>query len=63
MVYHKKVFNNSYKKFTAIIGAILAILSLLGGLWAFERHYATNEKVDGEIERVEIQVAGAIQNT
>ena len=50
------------KKLITILGAIGVILSLFGGLWAFETHYATNEKLYGEIQRVEIQVAGAIQN-
>jgi len=52
-----------YKK-TIISAAsiITAIFTILGGLWAFENHYATNKKVDIEIERVEIQVAGALQN-
>lgn len=52
-----------YKK--AIVTAssiILTIFALLGGLWAFENHYATNQKVNTEIERVEFEVAGAIQN-
>jgi hypothetical protein len=44
------------------LGVIVAVLSLLGGLWAFEGHYATNKRVNGEIERVEIEVAGAIQS-
>lgn len=44
------------------LGVIAAVLSLIGGLWAFESHYATNERVNGEIERVEIEVAGAIQS-
>ena len=51
------------KKFMTTIGVITAILSLIGGIWAFESHYATNEHVDKEIERVEIQVAGALQNS
>ena len=50
------------KKFFAILGAITAILSLMGGIWAFDNHYATNVKVDKEINRVEVQVAGALQN-
>jgi len=50
------------KKVMAIIGAILAVLSLIGGIWAVEEHYATNKGVDDKIEHVEFQVAGAIQN-
>jgi len=49
------------KKVMAIIGAILAVLSLIGGIWAVEEHYATNKGVDDKIEHVEFQVAGAIQ--
>ena len=50
------------KKFMTILGVILAILSLVGGIWAIEDHYATNKTVNNKIEHVEIQVAGAIQN-
>ena len=50
------------KKIMTIIGAILAVLSLIGGIWAIEEHYATNKTVDSKIEGVEFQVAGAIQS-
>ena len=50
------------KKVMTMIGAILAVLSLIGGIWAIEEHYATNKGVDDKIEHVEFQVAGAIQN-
>ena len=50
------------KKIMTIIGSILAVISLIGGLWAFEEHYATNKTLDSKIEGVEFQVAGAIQN-
>ena len=50
------------KKVMTIIGAILAVLSLVGGIWAIEEHYATNKTLDHKIEGVEFQVAGAIQN-
>jgi hypothetical protein len=53
---------NLKKIIIAAASIITAIFTILGGLWAFENHYATNKKVDTEIERVEIQVAGAIQN-
>ena len=56
---------NTFQKYKkAIVTAstiIIAIFSLLGGLWAFEKHYATNRTVETEIERVEFEVAGAIQ--
>ena len=57
---------NTFQKYKkAIVTAssiITAVFALLGGLWAFENHYATNQKVNTEIERVEIEVAGAIQS-
>ena len=53
---------NLKKIIIAAASIITAIFTILGGLWAFENHYATNKKVDTEIERVEIQVAGALQN-
>ena len=45
------------KKIMTIIGSILAVISLIGGLWAFEEHYATNKTLDSKIEGVEFQVA------
>lgn len=51
------------------IGVITAILSLIGGIWAFESHYATTEEVEKvevrakeNVEELEIQIAGALQN-
>ena len=46
------------KKLLAALGVIVTILSLIGGIWAFDVHYATDEKVDN----LEIQIAGALQN-
>ena len=51
------------KKILTMIGSLTAILSLIGGIWAFENHYATNKRVDNEIAQVEVQVAGALQNS
>jgi len=56
------VFQKYKKSIVTASSIITAVFALLGGLWAFEAHYATNNKVDTEIERVEIQVAGALQN-
>ncbi len=57
------------KKFLTTLGVITAILSLIGGIWAFDSHYATNEKVDvvkieskEDVKELEIQIAGALQN-
>ena len=50
------------KKVMATIGAVIAVLSLIGGIWAIEEHYATNKTLDSKIQNVEFQVAGAIQN-
>jgi len=57
------------KKLMTYIGVITAILSLIGGIWAFESHYATTEEVEKvevrakeNVEELEIQIAGALQN-
>jgi len=57
---------NTFQKYKKSIvtasSVITAIFAIMGGLWAFENHYATNKKVNTEIKRVEFEVAGAIQN-
>lgn len=57
------------RKFLTTIGVITAILSLIGGIWAFDSHYATDERVTElkvetreNVEKVEIQFAGALLN-
>lgn len=54
-------FQKYKKSIVTASSVIIAIFSLLGGLWAFENHYATNKTVTTEIKRVEFEVAGAIQ--
>jgi len=56
------------KKFITYIGVITAILSLIGGIWAFDSHYATNDKVveveiraKENVDDLEIQIAGALR--
>ena len=51
------------------IGVITAILSLIGGIWAFDAHYASSEEVaeveveaKEDVKDLEIQIAGALQN-
>ena len=58
------------------IGVITAILSLIGGIWAFDSHYAKDEEVaevkvrvaevkdeaKENVKDLEIQIAGALQN-
>jgi hypothetical protein len=64
------------KKLMTYIGVITAILSLIGGIWAFDAHYAKDEEVTEvkvrvaeveikakeNVEDLEIQIAGALQN-
>ena len=57
------------KKFLTYLGVLTAILSLVGGIWAFDSHYATDERVTEvkveakeKVEKLEIQIAGALQN-
>ncbi len=56
------MFQKYKKSIVTASSIILAVFALLGGLWKFNDHYATNIKVNHEIERVEFEVAGAIQN-
>jgi len=46
------------KKLLTGLGVVVTILSIIGGIWAFDAHYATDKKVDD----LEIQIAGALQN-
>ena len=46
------------KKFALILGIITTLLTMIGSIWAFESHYATNKTV----EKLEIQIAGALEN-
>jgi hypothetical protein len=57
------------KKVIAILSAITVVFSIVGGIWGFESHYATKVEVskvekisDKNVQRLEIQVAGALQN-
>ena len=57
------------KKLMTYIGVITAILSLIGGIWAFDAHYATSEEVaevkieaKEDVKDLEIEIAGAFQN-
>lgn len=57
------------KKVIVTLGAVATVLTIVGGIWAFEAHYATNHRVDGvvkvaakDVEDLEIQVASALQN-
>lgn len=52
-----------------ILGVITAILSLIGGIWAFDSHYAKSEEVadlkieaEENVNDLEIQIAGVLQN-
>jgi len=46
------------KKFTLILGIVATLLTMIGSIWAFESHYATNKTV----EKLEINIASALQN-
>jgi len=50
------------KKLITTIGVLVTLMTLIGGIWAFNNTFATNERVDKEVENIEIQVAGALQN-
>lgn len=57
------------KKVILILGAVATVLTIMGGIWGFEAHYATNKRVDKvvlsaekDVEELEVQLAGALQN-
>lgn len=57
------------KKVITILAACVTVLSLIGGIWKFEAHYATNTRVDNvavaaenDVNKLEMQLAGALQN-
>lgn len=58
------------KKVITTISAVAAVFTLVGAIWGFETHYATNKRVDKveiaqaeEVKDLEIQLAGALENT
>jgi hypothetical protein len=70
MVDEEKRSISSYftKKVIAIISSITAVFTLVAGIWAFEAHYATNDRVDEvfisakeNVKDLEIQIAGALE--
>jgi len=57
------------KKVVAILAAVATVSTIVGAIWGFEAHYATNKRVDGvaiaaekKVEDLEIQLAGAFEN-
>lgn len=44
------------------IGVLVALLTLISGIWFFNTTFATNLRVDKEMVNIEVQVAGALQN-
>lgn len=58
------------KKVVLGLSVIATLFAIIGGIWGFETHYATNKRVDKveiaqaqEVKEVEIQLAGALENT
>lgn len=68
---NKKTFASYFtKKVVWGLSVIVALFSIVGGIWAFEAHYATNTRVDkveivhaDDINGLEIRLAGALENT
>lgn len=57
------------KKLVISLGVVATVLTIIGGIWAFEAHYATNDKVNGiayasneKIEQLEFKIANALDN-
>lgn len=57
------------KKLAISLGVVATVLTIIGGIWAFEAHYATNDKVNGivyasneKIEQLEFKIANALDN-
>lgn len=46
------------KKVITGLSVIATLLAIVGGIWAFENHYATSE----DVKNLEVQLASALQN-
>lgn len=64
----KSITSYFTKKVIAVISAFGAVFTLVAGIWAFEAHYATNDRVNKveisskeNIDELEIQIAGALE--
>lgn len=66
----KKIWTYYFtKKVIVSLGVVATLLTIVGGIWAFENHYATNQRVDKvemksteDVKELEIQIAGALEN-
>ena len=57
------------KKLVISLGVVTTVLTIMGGIWAFEAHYATNERVNGvaytakeNVEKLEFKIASVLDN-
>lgn len=64
----KSISSYFTKKVVATISAVAAVFTLVAGIWAFETHYATNDRVDEvfmstkeNVKDLELQIAGAFE--
>lgn len=64
----KSISSYFTKKVVATISAVAAVFTLVAGIWAFETHYATNDRVDEvfisakeNVKNLELQIAGAFE--
>jgi uncharacterized coiled-coil DUF342 family protein len=57
----KSMLRFEKKNIVSAASIIIAIFTILGGLWAVENHYETKAEAKEKIEKVEIQVAQALQ--
>jgi len=70
MTEEKKSWTSYFtKKVIVSLSVVATILTIVGGIWAFEAHYATNSRVDHVVKMgeekvvdLELQIAGALQN-
>jgi ABC-type thiamine transport system substrate-binding protein len=65
-----KVADYFTKKIIVGLSVVATILTIVGGIWAFETHYATNKRVDRveivhaeDMKQLDIELAGALENT
>ena len=56
------------KKVIAGLSALAALFAIVGGIWAFEIHYATDKRVDSvvayhenDMDELRLEIAGAIK--
>ena len=64
----KSISSYFTKKVIATMSALAIVFTLVAGIWGFEAHYATNDRVDKveissekNVQNLELEIAGALE--